>query len=138
MFTPQSLIILSRYIKDLSGEKEMEKILIVDDSKKTRTVFKMLLKKYEVMEAENGQEGFKQYKKYHPNIVLMDIHMPVMNGIDATKKILAMDAAATVIIITALANINESQVLATGAKQILTKPIRKRTLFNAIAAELAQ
>ena len=115
----------------------MTKILIVDDSEKTRTVFKMLLKEYAVLEAENGLEGIHQYKKFQPNIVLMDLDMPVMDGVDATKKILAMDATATVIIITALVNINEAEMLAAGVKQVLTKPVRRNTLSKAIAAALA-
>ena len=115
----------------------MKKVLIVDDNRKTRMVYKMLLGKYDVLEAENGLEGCNQYKKYQPSIVLMDLRMPIMDGEEAMKKILAMDAAATIVIVTALANIDQTKILAAGAKQILTKPVQKNTLLNTIAAALA-
>ncbi|OKY25418.1 SpoIIE family protein phosphatase [Thalassotalea sp. PP2-459] len=63
--------------------------LVVDDSKMQRTVLGVLLKeeKYHVLCAENGAQAVSMYIKYQPDLVLMDINMPVMNGYEAARKI---------------------------------------------------
>jgi CheY-like chemotaxis protein len=69
------------------------KILVTDDSKMARKmVIKTLQdalndKNYEVLEAQNGQESVDLYKEHNPNIVFMDLTMPVMDGFEALKQI---------------------------------------------------
>ena len=69
----------------------MAKILIVDDSKTSRKFLRNMLEKagHEIVyEAVNGREGVDKYKELHPDIVTMDITMPVLDGIDAVSEIM--------------------------------------------------
>jgi len=83
---------------------EKIKILIADDQKLIREGLKVLLEMDEsfmvIGEASNGQEAVDLYIKLRPDIVLMDIQMPVINGVEAIKKILELDKEAKIIILT--------------------------------------
>ena len=71
----------------------MKNVLIVDDSRTSRRVLRDILERagYTIVgEAVNGQEGFDEYMKLKPDVVTMDITMPVMDGIEAAKKIQEM------------------------------------------------
>ena len=82
----------------------MAKILIVDDSKTSRRFLRNMLERagHEIVyEAVNGREGVDKYKELHPDIVTMDITMPVLDGIDAVSEIMDYDKEAKVIMVTA-------------------------------------
>ncbi|MBT9150902.1 MAG: Polar-differentiation response regulator DivK [candidate division WS2 bacterium] len=70
-------------------KRKVFKVLVVDDNEPNLKVFRILLqsKGYEVIEALNGDEAVKYARLYHPDLILMDIRMPVMDGITATKII---------------------------------------------------
>jgi len=106
-------------------------ILVVDDNDDLRGVFRLLLKEFEVVEASNGLEALSSYKKSKPELVLMDILMPEMDGIVATKKILEMDPKAQIIAITAYST-RSNEILDAGALDVLKKPIRKAELLKKI------
>lgn len=80
------------------------KILVVDDQKLIREGLKVLLEMEEsftvIGEASNGEEAVNLYIKLRPDIVLMDIQMPIMNGVHAIKKIKEIDESAKIIILT--------------------------------------
>ena len=73
----------------------MEKILVIDDEKPTLMMFRLTLAAYgyEVLTAENGQEGLDVFRRERPDIVLTDIKMPGMSGIDVLKQIKSVDPA---------------------------------------------
>ena len=79
------------------------KILLADDHEMIREGFKMILKRnkmYEVVgEALNGLEAIELYKSSRPDVVIMDISMPVLNGMEAAKAIIATDSNANIIIL---------------------------------------
>ncbi|MHA1760623.1 MAG: response regulator [Candidatus Heimdallarchaeota archaeon] len=106
-------------------------ILIVDDNDDLRGVFRLLLKEYEIVEASNGIEALDCYKESKPSLVLMDVLMPEMDGITATKKILEMDPSAQIIAITAYST-RANEILDAGALDVLKKPIRKVELLKKI------
>lgn len=109
-----------------------KRILVVDDTLFMRVKLKGLLEKWEhqvVGEAANGLEAVEKFKELGPDIVLMDITMPVMDGIVALKKIKAFDEKATVIMVSALGQ--ESSVMEAiraGACNYLVKPIQDNKL----------
>lgn len=107
----------------------MAKIMIVDDSQMVRKALRIFLEagNHEIVfEAKTGVEAVREYKRVKPDIVTMDLEMPEMNGIDATKKIKLMDPDAKIIIMSAL---NQKEMvmdsLSAGAKNYILKPITK-------------
>jgi two-component system, chemotaxis family, chemotaxis protein CheY len=113
----------------------MAKILIVDDAEFLRVrITKMLSGDgYEVFQAENGLKAVEAYKEIHPDLVLMDVTMPEMDGLAALKEIRAYDAKARVIMLTALGQ--ESVVLdaiKSGARDFIVKPFERDRVMSAI------
>ena len=103
----------------------MARILIVDDAEFLRVrISKMLIGNgHQVIEANNGLVAVNTYKTEHPDVVLMDITMPEMDGLQALKEIRAFDPKAKVVMLTALGQ--ESVVLEaikSGARDFVVKP----------------
>ncbi|API94022.1 MULTISPECIES: response regulator [Virgibacillus] len=114
----------------------MAKILVVDDAKFLRTALATILRKknHEIVgEAENGKEAVRLYQELEPDIVTMDITMPVMNGIDATKKIIDIDPNASVIMCSAMGQQKVVvEAIELGAKDFIVKPFDENRIYDAI------
>jgi len=113
----------------------MAKILIVDDAEFLRVrISKMLTGDgFEVVEADNGLKAIDAYKTHKPDMVLMDITMPEMDGLSALKELRKIDPNAKVIMLTALGQ--ESVVLEavkSGAKDFVVKPFERDRVMSAI------
>ncbi|MGG2066265.1 MULTISPECIES: response regulator [unclassified Bacillus (in: firmicutes)] len=113
------------------------KILVVDDAMFMRTMIKNLLKsstEFEVIgEAENGIEAIQKYKELQPDIVTLDITMPEMDGLEALKEIIKIDASAKVVICSAMGQ--QGMVLdaiKTGAKDFIVKPFQADRVIEAL------
>lgn len=118
----------------------MAKILIVDDAEFLRLRLTKMLDTagHEVFQAENGLKAVATYKDIHPDVVLMDVTMPEMDGLSALKEIVGFDAAARVVMLTALGQ--ESVVLEavkSGARDFVVKPFEHDRVMNAITKLLA-
>jgi signal transduction histidine kinase/ActR/RegA family two-component response regulator len=102
-------------------------VLLVEDNSMNQEVMKRFLdlNGFRVIIAENGEEGIIAFKKYNPEIVLMDIHMPVMDGLQATKEIRNSGNLSVPIIAISADAFNEQKenALAMGCNHYLTKPI---------------
>ena len=86
-----------------------------------------------VAEAENGLKAVEKYSEFNPDLVLMDITMPEMDGIEALKKIKAMDANAVVVMCSAMgqqAMVIES--IQSGAKDFIVKPFQPDRVLEAV------
>lgn len=111
-------------------------ILICDDAAFMRMMIKDILTKngYNVAgEAENGQKAVEKYKEVTPDLVLMDITMPEMDGIQALKEIRKADAGAKVIMCSAMgqqAMVIES--IQAGAKDFIVKPFQAERVLEAV------
>jgi two-component system chemotaxis response regulator CheY len=114
----------------------MAKILVVDDAEFLRVrISKMLSGEgHDILEAENGLIAVETYKSAKPDLVLMDITMPEMDGLSALKEIKSFDPGARVVMLTALGQ--ESVVLEaikTGARDFVVKPFEKDRVLGAIS-----
>jgi pilus assembly protein CpaE len=116
---------------------EKIKVVIVDDTEETRSNVKTLLsfeKRIEIIgEAENGEEAVFIAKESRPDVVLMDINMPVMDGIKATEEIM-MNVPETAVIIMSVQGETEylRKAMSAGARDFLNKPFSSDDLINTI------
>jgi two-component system chemotaxis response regulator CheY len=111
-------------------------ILVCDDAAFMRMMIKDILTKngYNVAgEAENGLKAVEKYKEVNPDLVLMDITMPEMDGIQALKEIKKIDAGAKIIMCSAMgqqAMVIES--IQAGAKDFIVKPFQAERVLEAV------
>ncbi|MEJ2234444.1 MAG: sigma-54 dependent transcriptional regulator [Syntrophobacterales bacterium] len=114
------------------------KILIVDDEASFRTSLKGALKKdYKVAEARNSEKALQQVKENPPDVVLLDISMPGVSGLETLEKIREIDDYIAVIMVTAHGEVkNVVQAINQGAVDYLTKPIDMDELQIAIGKAL--
>ncbi|NOY11861.1 MAG: response regulator [Archaeoglobi archaeon] len=110
------------------------KILVVEDDPAVLDVVKLMLNgnNCQVLTARNGREAVDLYRFAKPDIVLMDIEMPVMDGIEATKEILRLDPNAKIIGVTAFSKTKGKDLIAAGALEMIEKPFTRRKLLAAI------
>lgn len=113
----------------------MRKVLLVDDAAFMRMRCAKLLSAegFEVAEAANGCEAIAKYETFRPDLVLMDITMPEMDGITAAREIRQRDGNAVIIMVSALGQ--QSMVLEAiraGAKDFVVKPYEPDRILEAI------
>jgi len=110
------------------------RILVVDDSRLARSAVKKTLKEEfgednEIIEAENGQIAVEKYKEYAPELVFLDLTMPVMDGFEALKQIKAIHDKAYVIVVSAdVQEIAVGKVMSDGAVMHVQKPINAKKM----------
>ncbi len=114
----------------------MKSVMIVDDETAMREILKIMLKDYKVIEASNGREAVEIYRKERPDVVLMDIMMPVMSGIDAVKEIKKINPNAKIIAITAYASSKGEKAMEAGVDMILKKPFTRREVVKVVEESL--
>jgi two-component system NarL family response regulator len=121
---------------------DKSRVLLVDDHALLRTgVAKIINQEPDlqvVAEAENGAEAITAYEHHHPDVTLLDLRMPVMEGVEAVKQIRARDPRALVIVLTTYDRDDEiSQALKAGAKAYVLKDIAAADLVDCIRNVLA-
>lgn len=119
----------------------MARVLIVDDSPtETYKISQMLSKHgYEVLTAESGEKGLAMARSEQPDVVLMDIVMPGMNGFQATRQLTSDSATSGIPVIIVTTKDQETDRLwgkRQGAKGYLTKPVDDSTLVSTIKSVL--
>lgn len=119
--------------------KPSHKVLVVDDEEPILELLKYNLEKhgFEVKTAENGHVAVEVARKFHPDLVLLDIMMPKMDGVEACRQIRAMPELTNVFIVFLTARAEEySEVAAfdVGADDYILKPIKPRALMSRISA----
>ena len=116
------------------------RVLLVDDLPFMRMLQREILKDrgYVVVgEASDGREAVQLYEKLHPDLAILDITMPNMNGLEATKQILAHDPSANIIICSALGQQKLIlEAIRLGIKDFIVKPFKPERLLGAIEKAL--
>ncbi|MDT3698745.1 MAG: response regulator [Thermincola sp.] len=113
----------------------MPKVLLVDDAAFMRMRCAKLLTEngYSVDEAENGQEAVDKYIAIKPDLVLMDITMPVMDGLTAVAEIKKVDPDAKIVMCSALGQQNTvMSAIKAGAKDFIVKPYQPEKILTTI------
>lgn len=112
-------------------------ILVVDDNDVNLELVQEILstRNYRVITARNGQEAVQKAKQNRPNLILMDIRMPVMSGLEATEKLRGESCCANIPVIALTASVGtdaERRQIAVGCNFHLEKPVQSKVLFKAI------
>lgn len=115
----------------------MAKILIVDDSRTSRKMLRNILESngHEIVdEAVNGQDGVQKFQALKPDVITLDITMPIVDGVEALKMIKALDPNSKVIMVTAAGQKNKMiDCIKAGANEFLTKPFDQQEILDVIA-----
>ena len=118
------------------------KVLIVDDAVFMRNMIREVFTpdRFEVVaEAANGQEAIERYKQHKPDLVTMDIVMPMMSGIDATRAIVEADPQAKIIMCSALGQeALVMEALDAGASDFIVKPFQPDDVLKVVNKVLAR
>ncbi len=127
----------SRHVLKLQEGQSLYRILVVDDKEDNRMLLIDLLNKvgFETRQAVNGKEAIQEFKNWKPQLIFMDMRMPVMDGFEAIRIIRTNENGKIVKIISATASVFEEDrrlVLAAGADEFLPKPIRETELFDMV------
>ncbi|MBW8829633.1 MAG: response regulator [Burkholderiales bacterium] len=117
------------------------RILIVEDQPDNRLLLLNLLEPlgFELREAVNGKEAVELFEKWQPHLIWMDVRMPVMDGMEATRRIKSTEAGARTKIIALTAHALEDErreILAAGCDDFVRKPYRDSDIFDALATHL--
>lgn len=117
------------------------KFLICDDSILARQNLTNLLHSFgytNIIDVANGQDAVNTYKHEHPNVVLLDIVMPVKDGITATREIIEYDPKAVVVMVSSVGTQNNlREAIKAGAKDFIQKPIEEELLKQVLEHVLA-
>jgi two-component system, cell cycle response regulator DivK len=102
-------------------------VLIVEDYADTRTLMKYLLEGYgyQIIEAADGQEAVEKVRQQHPDLILMDLSLPVMDGFTATQTIRKFDGGRKIpiIAVTAYGNSFYRKAIEAGCDDLINKPL---------------
>jgi len=115
------------------------KILLVDDSAMARRNVRQMLETagYEVVEAEDGMTALERYFLDKPDLVLLDLVMKGMRGLDVLDKLHEMDPKVRAIVVSAdIQDSSREMAVAGGARNFLNKPVDRASLLSAVSAAL--
>jgi CheY-like chemotaxis protein len=102
----------------------MAKVLVIDDQPNVRALLDFLLRRkgYDVMLADNGRTGLQLYRQEHPDVILLDLNMPKLDGVTVLKQIRSVDLKQPVIVLTGDTKPEtERQVRALGVSEFIVK-----------------
>ncbi|MDJ0658387.1 MAG: ATP-binding protein [Crocosphaera sp.] len=130
-----------RRVISLAPNQPKYRILVVDDRWSNRQLVIKLLTPlgFEVRSANNGKEAIKIWEKWEPDLICMDMRMPIMDGYEATKRIKATTKGQATAIIALTASVFEEEkavVLSAGCDGFIRKPFKEVEIFNAMETQI--
>ncbi|MDR1864057.1 MAG: response regulator [Bacteroidales bacterium] len=122
-------------VKELVSQKHRRILVAEDSDTEFNTVKAALEKRYEVVRAVNGEEALKSFIREKPDIILMDIQMPVLNGIEATRKIRAISSSVPIIAVTTNDfYIEQRMAYESGCNDVISKPYSPSKIEEVVLA----
>ncbi len=117
-------------------------ILLVDDEAHIRKYVGLILRQLgapTIFEAANGEEAIALYQREHPDLVLLDVNMPIMDGMETLKQLKAIDPACIVVMLTSLTNRQSVEAALTlGASNYIRKDTPKNEITNALSETISE
>ena len=109
-------------------------ILVAEDIENNYIIISTIIKdNYHIIRAENGVEAVEKAKLHHPDIILMDMKMPLMDGLEATRQIREFNADIPIIALTAYVfDTNKKDAIDAGCNDFLSKPVNRTVLIDAL------
>lgn len=143
-FTLPAILLLDAPVKIVEKKKTIQTdrkskatLLIAEDNDSNYTLIRTILKEYNLIHAWNGKEAIELYHKGQPDLILMDLKMPVMDGYEATAIIRQEDSLIPIIAVTAFAfSADEQRVKQSGFNDYAAKPIKPLELKQIISNHL--
>lgn len=131
-FQDTAVDIVASYVSPRDPDARL-RLLIAEDNDSNYLLFKNMLKDFELYHALNGEEAVEMFHKYNPDIILMDIKMPVMDGYEAVREIRKTNPYIPIIAVTAYAfGDDEERVKQSGFTEYISKPVNPEKLLHVI------
>jgi CheY-like chemotaxis protein len=129
-----------RVIKLAPGQ-DIPRILVVEDVEASRTLLVKILQTvgFDVQAAVNGKEAVEKFHQWQPHFIWMDVRMPVMDGLEATRRIKTTKAGTSTVIAALTAHALEEekeQILSAGCDDFVRKPFREQDIFDVMQKHL--
>ena len=129
------------HVTGLEEGQQCYRLLIAEDQPENRLLLRQTLEplEFEIREAVNGQDAVAQCSAWHPDLVFMDIRMPIMNGTEATRRIKASDDGPNIKIVAVTAHAFEEErkeILESGCDDFIRKPFLEHEIFEALSKHL--
>ncbi|MGD9215772.1 MAG: response regulator [Desulfobacteraceae bacterium] len=130
-----------RRVIGLAPGQDIPRVLVAEDTEANRTLLVEILKSVglDVQEAVNGKQAVEMFHKWRPHFIWMDVRMPVMDGLEATRRIKQTEAGKSTPIAALTAHALEEEkevILAAGCDDFVHKPFRDQEIFEAMAKHL--
>ena len=116
-----------------------KRILVVEDQEENRQIIRDMLAStdYEITEAENGEQALTAVMEQRPDLILMEIQLPIMDGYEATRRIKADPALRSIPIIAVTSYVEDEKARAAGCDEYVPKPYSPRQLLAKIRQYLS-
>jgi CheY-like chemotaxis protein len=134
-------VMQQRRVIGLEAGQDIPRILVAEDKKDSRTILVKLLRTvgFQVQEAVDGKHAVDVFHQWRPDLIWMDIRMPVMDGLEATQRIKETEAGQSTVIAALTAHALEEereQILAAGCDDFVSKPFREYEIFGVMGKHL--
>jgi PAS domain S-box-containing protein len=130
-----------RRVIGLEPGQDIPRVLVAEDMEESRTMLATLLRMvgFQVQEAIDGKHAIEIFQQWQPNFIWMDIRMPVMDGLEATRHIKKTEAGKSTVVAALTAHALEEEkeeILSAGCDDIVRKPLREQDIFDVMQKHL--